>query len=170
MYLTVAILCILGLCILTSYEVLKKQRKDRSDNTILFWMAFIGMCLMLSSWVVLGRFDPVHLLFLLMVRWVGLLAVLVAAGLSLSGIIKLRGLENIDHLVTDGIFARIRHPMYTGFILWIAGWAIFYSGTASLGLAALCISKILLWRSFEEASLLKRYAGAFEEYRRKTWF
>ncbi len=43
--------------------------------------------------------------------------------------IQLKGLENINHLVTTGLFSKIRHPMYDGFILWILGWAdISWSG------------------------------------------
>ena len=53
-------------------------------------------------------------------------------GLALGGLFQLKGLENIDRLVTSGLFAKIRHPMYTGFILWILGWVIRYGALASL--------------------------------------
>lgn len=39
--------------------------------------------------------------------------------LAIGGLVQLRGLENIDHLVTTGLYSRIRHPMYVGFILFL---------------------------------------------------
>lgn len=71
-------------------------------------------------------------------------------------------------LVTTGLYAYIRHPMYGGLIL------------ASLGLAATTYSEsrlavaILLWMileqkvAFEERCLVARYGVQYEEYCKKT--
>jgi protein-S-isoprenylcysteine O-methyltransferase Ste14 len=78
--------------------------------------------------------------------------------------------ENIDHLVTSGLFSRIRHPMYTGFILWILGWVFFYGAATSLIVALVCIGNILYWRQIEEKNLVSAYGEAYLRYRMKTWF
>jgi methanethiol S-methyltransferase len=78
--------------------------------------------------------------------------------------------ENIDHLVTNGLFSKLRHPMYTGFMLWILGWAIFWGAMLSLLIGILCIANILFWRSLEEKKLVSVYGEAYKEYRLGTWF
>jgi protein-S-isoprenylcysteine O-methyltransferase Ste14 len=170
MYILIFVLCTLGLCIRTLYEMLKSQGKVKPGNNVLFWAVFAGMFLMLASWVVLGRFDPVRLALPATVRWIGLAAVLLGAALAAGGLLQLRGLENIDHLVTGGLFRKIRHPMYTGFILWIVGWVVFYGAVASCGLAAICIINILMWRKLEEWYLGMKYGEEFSAYRQTTWF
>jgi len=85
-------------------------------------VVFAAMCLMLLSWHFLGPLDPLLLSLPGIVRRVGLAGWVVGLDLAVGGVIQLRGLENIDHLVTSGLFSRLRHPMYTGFVLWILGW------------------------------------------------
>ena len=90
--------------------------------------------------------------------------------LFLAGLIQLRGVENIDHLVTTGFFAGVRHPMYLGFTLWILGWAVFWGAFVSLAVGLVGIGNILLWRHLEERHLEKRYGEAYRSYRARTWF
>ena len=82
----------------------------------------------------------------------------------------MRGLENIDHLVTTGLFSRLRHPMYVGFILWILGWVVRYGAVVSLAAGVLCIGNILYWRQLEERALESQYGEDYRSYRRATWF
>jgi methanethiol S-methyltransferase len=104
------------------------------------------------------------------VRWIGRGLVGVALVLALGGVIQLRGVENIDHLVTTGLFSRLRHPMYAGFILWIVGWATTYGALGSLTVGVLCIGNIIYWRHLEDDELEARYGGRYREYRLGTWF
>jgi protein-S-isoprenylcysteine O-methyltransferase Ste14 len=78
--------------------------------------------------------------------------------------------ENVDHLVTTGLFAKIRHPMYAGFILWIVGWATTYGAFVSLAAGVLCIGNILYWRHLEEGALEACYGARYRDYRAGTWF
>jgi methanethiol S-methyltransferase len=91
-------------------------------------------------------------------------------GLSIGTLIQLKGVENISHLVTTGLFSRIRHPMYAGFILWILGWVIFHGALLSLFFGIVGIGNILYWRRQEERELESRYREAYREYRSGTWF
>lgn len=125
---------------------------------------------MLCSWIFLGHFDPVPLPIPTPIKWSGLLLVLLAAVLALLGVLRLRGLENIKQLATDGIYSKLRHPMYGGFILWVIGWTIYHGSGVSIAVALVCIADILLWRTFEEADLQRKYGEAYVKYKKETWF
>jgi protein-S-isoprenylcysteine O-methyltransferase Ste14 len=169
-YAVLAGVCLLGLAVRTGYELLKKAGKVDTTNTAVFTVVFVAMCVMLGSWLGLGRLDPWRVPVPGAVRWLGLGAVLAALALEIGALLLLRALENVDHLVTTGLFSRLRHPMYTGFILWIAGWVIRYGALASLAVGLVCVVNILYWRRLEEAALESRYGDAYRLYRRTTWF
>jgi protein-S-isoprenylcysteine O-methyltransferase Ste14 len=73
-------------------------------------------------------------------------------------------------LVSSGLYARIRHPIYlfgglawTGALLILLGWR----GLVIGGIVAL----VEIWRARREERVLAQAFGAqYEEYRRKTWF
>ena len=67
-------------------------------------------------------------------------------------------------LVTGGPYRYARHPIYGGGILFFAGWALFSSPPALVGLVALAV----LWdrkAAFEERLLSAQYPG-YDDYRR----
>ena len=82
----------------------------------------------------------------------------------------MRGLENIDHLATNGLFSKIRHPMYAGFMLWIMGWVVFYGAAVSLIVGLVCVGNILYWRRLEEEKLASDFGEDYRRYRATTWF
>ena len=169
-FLLAAGLCLLGLAIRSSYEVLKKAGQVDTKNAALFAVVFVAMCVMLASWPAMCPLDPWRLAVPAFVRGAGNSAVIAALALAVGGLVQLRGLENIDHLVTTGLFARIRHPMYTGFILWIVGWVLRDGAVASLVVGAVCIGNILYWQRLEEAALESQYGEEYRSYRVQTWF
>ena len=154
----------------TCYELLKKSGKINPKSTIVFAVIFVVMCLMWISWFNMGPLDSWHLTLPGIVRWVGLSLVIVGMGLAVGALVQLRGLENIDHLVTTGLFSKLRHPMYTGFILWILGWAIFHDAIISLVVGFIGIGNIFYWLRLEDENLEKCYGESYLEYRQRTWF
>jgi protein-S-isoprenylcysteine O-methyltransferase Ste14 len=154
----------------TCYELLKKTGKVNPKSTIAFAVIFTVMCLMWISWFNMGRLDLWRLALPNIVRWVGLCIVMAGMGLAIGAFIQLRGLENIDHLVTTGLFSKLRHPMYTGFILWILGWAIFHGAVVSLVVGFVGIGNILYWRRLEDGNMEEMYGEVYKKYRQKTWF
>ena len=169
-YIIVAGLCLISLMIRTSYELLKKAGKLGTKNKVIFALVFVAMCLMLASWPVMGPLDPWRIPCPGIVVWIGFGVVTAALALMIGGLAQLRGLENIDHLVTTGLFSRLRHPMYAGFVLWIVGWVVRYGAVASLAVGLVCIGNILYWRHLEEVALESRYGGDYRVYRQGTWF
>ncbi len=62
-------------------------------------------------------------------------------------------------LVTTGIYARVRHPLYLGVIALGFSWALLWRSSPALALAALQIPFLDLKARREEHSLRERYAG-----------
>lgn len=154
----------------TTYEFFKKAGRVNLKSKILFWTIFTTMCLLWVSWFVMCPLDPWSLDVPLAVRLTGLAVVLIGWALAIGALLQLRGLEDIDHLVTGGLFSKLRHPMYTGFIFWILGWGTYQRAGVSLLVGVLGIASILYWRRLEDAALENRYGERYREYRKETWF
>jgi protein-S-isoprenylcysteine O-methyltransferase Ste14 len=169
-YLIFAVLCLIGLSIRTVYELRKQAGKVDPKNKVVFSMVFVGMCLMLLSWPCLSLFDPISLPIPSALRFSGYIVIALGLGLAIGGLIQLKGLENIDHLVTNGLYAKLRHPMYTGFILWVLGWILSNAAMISIALGLICILCILYWRKLEEQKLVSEFGDSYVSYKKGTWF
>jgi protein-S-isoprenylcysteine O-methyltransferase Ste14 len=163
-------LYLFSLVIRTSYELLKKAGRVNPKNTVVFAVILVVMCVMWATWFSMCPLDPFPLALPSSVRWVGLAVLIVGLGLSIGALLQLKGVENIDRLVTTGLFSKIRHPMYAGFILWILGWAIYHGALLSLVVGFVGIGNILYWRRLEEAELELRHGEDYRSYRKETWF
>jgi len=169
-FLVLLVLYVSSLTTRSTYEVFKKAGRVDLKNRILFYLIFSVMCLMWVSWFMMCVVDPYAIILPVTVGWIGFGVFLVGWGLALGALIQLRGLEDIDHLVTGGLFVKLRHPMYTGFILWIVGWSVYHGAAVSLVVGVLGIANILYWRRLEDASMESRYGNLYREYRKGTWF
>jgi protein-S-isoprenylcysteine O-methyltransferase Ste14 len=164
------VLFLVGQLIRFIYEIQKERGKIDLRSKPLFIAILLAMFIMLSSWFAMCPLDPVRLAVPAFIRWIGLGAVTLGWLLALGALIQLRGVENIDRLVTTGLFARLRHPMYTGFILWIVGWAVFHGAAVSMAAGLLGIVNVLYWRRLEEKKLETAYGESYLSYRERTWF
>ena len=126
--------------------------------------------LMLGSWPFLAPSDPSRIAVPAAVEGLGLALLILGLGLALAGIVKLKGVENIDHLVTTGLYAKLRHPMYTGFILWIVGWVVRCGAAVGGVIGVIAIGNILYWRRLEEQKLSAEYGEIYREYEKRSWF
>jgi protein-S-isoprenylcysteine O-methyltransferase Ste14 len=70
-------------------------------------------------------------------------------------------------LVSRGIYARVRHPIYGGLILAAPGWALLTSSIAALVLAGVLAVFLVVKSRREEAYLAEVYPG-YDAYRRRT--
>lgn len=154
----------------TGYELLKDAGKIDAENKIIFAIIFSVMCMFWGSWFALCPADPFRFELSEAVHWSGLALFILGMVLAFTALFQLKGLENIDHLVTTGLFSKIRHPMYTGFLLWILGWSTYHGAIVSLAFGVIGIANILYWRRLEEIRLLASYGDIYEQYRTTTWF
>jgi protein-S-isoprenylcysteine O-methyltransferase Ste14 len=161
---------LIGLAIRTYYETLKRTGKVHSKSRALFMFVFLAMCLLWISWFCMCPQDPLQLTLPDVVRWIGSGIFIAGLGLAVGALIQLKGVENIDHLVTNGLFARLRHPMYLGFVLWIFGWAVYHGAAASLIAGLVGIGNIIYWRHLEEEHLERTYGDEYLTYHKRTWF
>ncbi len=73
-------------------------------------------------------------------------------------------------LVTQGVYARVRHPMYSAFWLWaiaqallLPNWVAGFSGIVGFG-------TLFFGRVFEEERLMEQAFGEeYRDYMRRTW-
>lgn len=167
-FIVAAGLCLAGVALRSTYEALKKAGRVDPGKGVTFALVFVGMGAFLSSWPVMCPLDPWRIALPDVVRWIGTALVAAGSAVAVAGLVHLRGVENIDHLVTTGLYSWLRHPMYAGFVLWIAGWVIRHGaiGCAVLGLA--CTANILYWRHLEEDALEAQYGEAYRAYRETT--
>jgi protein-S-isoprenylcysteine O-methyltransferase Ste14 len=169
-YLSAVVLYLLGLTVRDAYELLKRSgRVDPTDSRV-FAVVFTSMCVMWLCWFAVGVLAPVRLAVPLGVHWGGLAAVALGTALAVAGMWQLGGLENINHLVKTGVFSRVRHPMYAGFLLWILGWCGYTGAVGGMLLAPLGIASVLWWGHLEESVLAAQYGTEYGEYQDVTWF
>ena len=73
-------------------------------------------------------------------------------------------------LKTDGLYAKIRNPIYVFGTLFIAGLILATGKPAGL-LVLLVIAPMQVMRARREAKVLEeKFGDEYREYRRKTWF
>ena len=90
-------------------------------------------------------------------------------GHRLSGEAELRPHEYAQELVTSGLHARMRHPIYAAHLLNFAGWTMGSGLTVCfllLAISALVTFPMMVW--LEEHELEKRFGQSFREYKRQV--
>jgi protein-S-isoprenylcysteine O-methyltransferase Ste14 len=150
------------------------EREDRANRWVLAVFLPIGLlaaylpawCDRAGFWIIDG--DAA--------RWLGV--VLYAAGgpLRLWPVFVLgrrfSGLVAIQpghRLVTDGIYAVIRHPSYLGLLVNALGWALAFRSALGVLLAALTVPILIGRIRSEEALLHSQFGADYDAYRARTW-
>ncbi|MEI6071794.1 MAG: isoprenylcysteine carboxylmethyltransferase family protein [Verrucomicrobiae bacterium] len=107
-------------------------------------------------------------------RFVGVLVLVVAAAVAVAGVTALgRNLtpfpKPADHakLVQHGIYAKIRHPLYTAVILAGFGWALVWLNWPAL-LAAVALVPFFHAKSCREEEFLRQKFPEYREYETRT--
>ena len=169
LFLAAVIVCIITHITRLVYEILKHRNKVKPGK-LSFAIIFTNMMLLWVSWFALCSLD-IHKFHLpAAVSFAGLIVAVIGLIAFLTGLYTIKTLESYDgDLITKGIYSKIRHPMYVGFICWLIGFPLFYGGQFSFFLSLPFIANILFWRYLEEKELVKRFAG-YPDYKTTTWF
>jgi protein-S-isoprenylcysteine O-methyltransferase Ste14 len=151
------------------YEILK-HKKILEASKLTFYIIFTNMAALWISWFLLCSTDKNIFKLPEFVRYFGVALTLLGAGLFFTALFTIKTLETYSgDLITKGIYSKVRHPMYLGFIFWLIGGPLFFNGVISFALAVLFIANVLYWRHLEEIELEKRFTG-YKEYKVKTVF
>lgn len=86
----------------------------------------------------------------------------------LVGLPELSGRRYPGKLLTEGIYAKIRHPRYIEALLWTLGYALFANYLAVYIAFLLAIPALYLVVLLEERELRERFGAAYDEYCRRV--
>ena len=162
-------LCIITHIVRTVYEILKHKNK-LVPSKLSFVIVFSNMVVLWISWIVLCSADIYRIKLPDIVNYLGLFLFLIGVIIFLTALFTIKTLETYDgDLITKGVYSKIRHPMYLGFILWSIGFPIYYGAMSSFILSFVFITNILFWRYLEEIELDKRFPD-YKQYKTKTLF
>jgi protein-S-isoprenylcysteine O-methyltransferase Ste14 len=78
------------------------------------------------------------------------------------------GIEPTTALVTDGIYAHVRHPLYLSLVLLAAGIWLKDVTWAAGGWAVGAVAAILATAWAEEGELVAQFGEAYRAYRRRV--
>lgn len=98
--------------------------------------------------------------------------VMLAAGTAIlaAGVIGLASVKfGQKGLTTAFVFSKLRHPMYYGMILWLAGYPFFKGSVSGHVLSVAGITGVWIWRHMEEKLLIEQYP-AYRDYKERSWF
>jgi protein-S-isoprenylcysteine O-methyltransferase Ste14 len=80
----------------------------------------------------------------------------------------LLGFERTRHLVTEGLYGRIRHPLYASVILLAWGLYLKAPSTPAAMLAAIATGFMVLTARVEERECLDHFRDAYRDYMART--
>ena len=160
--------CFICFAIRTLYYVLVNKGSGLAENKKAITTLFAVMFFLWFFWFSMSFNDPYEMNLHSWARYIGLTFFIIGFFLFILSHVKIRG-QKTDKLITTGIYSKIRHPMYLGFIIWIIGLPIFMNAAFTLASAIIWVPHILYWRSSEERLLAKK-SEDYQEYKKKTWF
>ena len=132
--------------------------------TLVLALSAIGVVLVRNGWLHLS--TPGQIVGLAIA--VPALVLFVVARLQLGRAFSVQAKASV--LVTEGLYSRIRNPIYVFGGLLIAG-ALIYVGNPWLFLIFVVLIPMQLLRVRKEEQVLEaKFGEAYREYKRKTWF
>ena len=164
--------------IAASFRVNKMERQEPQGEKLL------RIVLAIAGWYLLSRNDPrfgvLNERFVRFHFWVFLLgAVMTWAGVGFAIWARYHigrfwsasvALKTEHELIRSGPYARIRHPIYTGILLALAGTTLAVGRYRGIVAFVLIFASLIRKSKQEEALLAEQFGPAFEEHRRHTGF
>ena len=166
---TAAAVSIVTHCVRTVYDVLKHE-KIITPGRLSFVIIFTNMALLWISWFALCIVYPKTVILPDVARYAGLAVTVTGVIFFLTALFTIKTFESYTGgLITHGIYSRIRHPMYLGFILWLVGFPLCTGAVSAYYYAVPFCGNVLFWRYLEEKELSGRFVE-YGVYRGMTWF
>jgi protein-S-isoprenylcysteine O-methyltransferase Ste14 len=76
--------------------------------------------------------------------------------------------DSIEHLVTGGLYARVRHPIYSADIALALSAFLFFSSYKVLAVVVWLAVVLLFWAKFEECMLEQKFPGEYPGYKKQV--
>ncbi|MBN2272924.1 MAG: phosphatidylethanolamine N-methyltransferase family protein [Bacteroidales bacterium] len=114
--------------------------------------------------------DPLKISIDIILRIAGLIIGLSGIVIGVVATIQKKGYTDTDQLITKGIYARLRNPMYLGIIFIHIGLPLFFGSLITLLSAFVWIPMIILWKIWEEKHLENKYGKQYNTYKKQTLF
>ena len=160
-------ICFICYILRTSFHILENRKSNLVKSKKLPSILSIIMFFLWFSWFGMSFLDPIKM-NLFWIKYIGLILFVIGFVFVILSHIKIPKFES-KKLIITGIYSKIRHPMYLGFILWIIAFPLFMQSFITLASSIIWIPQIIYWKITEERNLEKKYKN-YKEYKRKTWF
>lgn len=137
--------------------------------TIYFLARFFGLDLAWTDggnlWVQLSGNPGAHVVAMLL----GYTIVFAGASLVVEGWRTIHRARREDRLATEGVYAKIRHPQYTGLFLIIFGEGVVHWPTVvSVAAFPVIVAAYVLLARKEERLMLERFGDRYLQYRHRV--
>lgn len=143
------------------------------------FLVFVWVALWLVAWSVSfpWRYSPLGLspkwAFATIPLWTATLFIYFGGHrhFSVNQVIGRTELESDRHeqiLVTTGLHARMRHPLYFGHLCTMLGWLALVRTEAVLGLLVVAVATGAIMIRAEDAELERRFGPAYREYKSRV--
>lgn len=158
------------LCFLsrTFYHILEYKKSRMAQHKSMPLLISINMFLLWFSWFSMNFSDPLRITLPMWLRVFGSLLFIVGIVFVIMSHIHIPG-YGTKELRTTGIYSKLRHPMYFGFILWLVGFPLFWQSIMTLISAILWIPAFVSWQILEEKQLEKKFPE-YRAYKKRTLF
>jgi len=78
-------------------------------------------------------------------------------------------IEPVTGLVTGGIYARLRHPLYVSFVISMLALDLLFASVSGILVTLFAFLPSMIWRArLEEEALARRFGEEWEEYARRV--
>ncbi|RJP62633.1 MAG: hypothetical protein C4539_17665 [Ignavibacteriales bacterium] len=125
-------ICTLTHIVRTAYEILK-HKEILKPNKLSFAIIFSNMILLWITWFTLCSYDIYKIDLPVILKYFGLLIVILGVIIFVTALFTIKSLETYKgDLITKGIYSKVRHPMYLGFIFLCIGSPIFFGAVISV--------------------------------------
>jgi len=162
-------ICFVCYLIRTVYQVLEYKKSKIVAHRSIPTIIGIAMFFQWFFWFSMNFFDPVRTTLPTWLRYIGLALFVAGAILVIVAHRHIGGYVTEDRAITTGIYSKIRHPMYVGFMLWLIGFPLFLQSIVTLASAVIWIACFICWQILEEKDLEIKFRD-YKEYKKKTWF
>jgi methanethiol S-methyltransferase len=137
--------------------------------TIYFLARFFGLDLAWTEggnlWAQLFGTPMAHIVAMVL----GYTLVFAGASLVADGWRRIHQARRDDKLMTDGVYARVRHPQYTGLFLIVFGEGVVHWPTiVSLAAFPVIVVAYTLLARQEERQMLDKFGDEYREYQRRV--